>query len=496
MTTIHPHRLARWRGGYLPPGLPAAIAQGIRHETLHFGDLAIEVPAPDAAQMQALARHVREAARRVLQPLRVSEIVTLVDKAVHRLLDPRDPWRQRADDLLPRVTGYDAEMVRLGLTAYLHNFRAPQLHRFVAEDFANPKVLDEFQPSPRGGQVRALGPALLAHGWAGNVPGLPLWSLACGLLVKAGNVGKLPSAEPVFASLFARLLAEVHPPLADCLAVVWWKGGEPGPAAALYREADCVLAYGGNEAIAQVRGLVPATTRFLGYGHKLGVALAGREALDPRRVGDLARQVAHDVVRYEQQGCYSPHVVYVERGGRIDPRGFSQRLAAELAAAGRRQPRPALALDEAAAVGAWREAAEMRTLSSAGAELLGDAQSSWAVAHAEGPLPLMPSAGWRCVQVVAVDALEAVPGLLAPHAAYLQTAALAVAPRRLQALAEALALAGVTRLCAPGAMTAPEAGWHHDGGFNLASLVRMVDIEAGAERASDALAGYAQEDRA
>ena len=62
--------------------------------------------------------------------------------------------------------------------------------------------------------MRAFGPALLVHSWAGNVPGLPLWSLACGLLVKAGNVGKLPSAEPVFASVFARLLAQVHPPLA------------------------------------------------------------------------------------------------------------------------------------------------------------------------------------------------------------------------------------------------------------------------------------------
>ncbi len=303
MTSSQPHRLARWRGGHLPPGLPADLVQGLRHEVLHFGDLAIEVPAPDAAQMQAVARHVREAARRVLQPLRVSEVIGLVDRAVHRLLDAGDPWRQRADDLLPRVTGYDAEMVRLGLTAYLHNFRAPQLHRFVAEDFANPKVLDEFQPSPRGGQVRALGPALLAHGWAGNVPGLPLWSLACGLLVEAGNVGKLPSAEPVFASLFAQLLAEVHPLLADALAVVWWRGGEAEPADTLWREAECVLAYGGQAAIEQVRGRVPATTRFLGYGHKLGVALAGREALDPRRVGDLARRVAHDVVRYEQQAA-------------------------------------------------------------------------------------------------------------------------------------------------------------------------------------------------
>ena len=42
-------------------------------------------------------------------------------------------------------------------------------------------------------------------------------------------------------------------------------------------------------------------------------------------------------------------------------------------------------------------------------------------------------------------------------------------------------------------MTQPEAGWHHDGRFNLADLVRMVEIEQAAERAADALAPYAQE---
>ena len=42
-------------------------------------------------------------------------------------------------------------------------------------------------------------------------------------------------------------------------------------------------------------------------------------------------------------------------------------------------------------------------------------------------------------------------------------------------------------------MTSPEAGWHHDGRFNLLDLVRMVEIEQSAERAADALAPYAQE---
>ena len=517
---------SQWAAGHLPP----AFASQIATRPLVFDDLTITVPAPDATQMQALAAHVARATREVLRPLPVSALIGHIDRAVARLLDPRDPWRQCADALLPRVTGYDAQMVHVALTGYLQQFRAPQLHRFVAEDFANPKVLDEFQPAAKGGAVRALGPTLLAHSWAGNVPGLPLWSLVCGLLVKAGGIGKLPSAEPVFASIFAQLLAEVYPPLTDALAVVWWKGGEAEPAASLYRAADCVLAYGGNEAIAQVRSQVPATTRFLPYGHKLGVALVGREVLDRQRGPLLARAAAQDVTRYEQQGCYSPHVIYVERGGPMDPRGFAQHLAAELAAQARQHPRRALGLDEAAAVGSWRQAAEVRSLLEAGHELLGDASAlapglasarsalgpatsaapdeagptafatavsapaSWFVAYANQPLALAPSAGWRCVQVVAVDALEEALALLEPHALFLQTAAVAVAPASLYPLAEHLAQAGITRVTALGRMTAPEAGWHHDGGFNLASLVRMVDLEMAAERAADRLAPYAQED--
>ena len=83
---------------------------------------------------------------------------------------------------------------------------------------------------------------------------------------------------------------------------------------------------------------------------------------------------------------------------------------------------------------------------------------------------------------------------LAPHAAFLQTAGVAAAPGELFQLAEILGRAGVTRVCAIGAMTAPEAGWHHDGRFNLLDLVRMVEIEHGAERAADGFAPYAQEE--
>ncbi|MEJ7932179.1 acyl-CoA reductase [Ramlibacter sp. AN1015] len=488
-----------WSAGYLPPAFDRDAAQWQR---LAFdgarGPLVVEVPTLAPAQMQALARSVRDAGRAHLKPLPVSAIVAVIDRAVARLLDADDPLRREADALLPRVTGLDAEMVKLALTSYLRSFRAPQLHRFIAEDFSNPKVLDEFQPAVKGGAVRALGPRLLAHSWSGNVPGLPLWSLVSGLLVKAPSIGKLPSDEPVFASLFARVLAEVHPPLADCLAVVWWRGGASEPAATLYREADAVLAYGGSAAVEQVRAQVPAATRFLHFGHKLGVAFVGRRALDTLRAPATARDAAHDIARHDQQGCYAPHVFYVERGARVAPREFAQYLAAALASVEHRHPRRPLAFEEAGAVAGWRHAAELRALSDAGehddaAALIGDEQAAWSVAYSPRLLPLAPTAGLRCVQVIAVDRLEDAVDWLAPHAQVLQTAAVAVEPAALYGLSERLAAVGVTRICALGATSAPEAGWHHDGRFNLLDLVRMAEIEQSAERAAEPLAPYAQE---
>jgi hypothetical protein len=474
------------------------MADDVQWHSLHFESagtrLEVKVPVLSGAQMKAVALRVKHASRVHLKTISVSQIIDVVDRAIARLLDPADPYRQEADQLLPVVTGYDPGMVRLGLTSYLKTFRAPELHRFVAEDFSNPKMLDEFQPAAKGGAVRAFGPELLVHSWAGNVPGLPLWSLVCGLLVKAGNVGKLPSAEPLFAGLFARLLAEVHPPLADCLAVVWWKGGDDGPASALFAEADTVLAYGGNESLEQVRRRLPVTTRFLPYGHKLGFGMIGRAALDAQRAPATARLAAHDVVRYDQQGCYSPHMFYVERGGKVAPREFAQYLASELANLQRRFPRRTPALEDATAIANWRQSSELRSLSAEGAALIGDAGAAWAVAYADRPQTLAPTAANRNIQVVAVDSLDQVIPLVEQHRPFLQTAGLAAAPAELFRLAGLLGQAGVTRIAAIGAMTAPEAGWHHDGRFNLLDLVRIVEIEQSAERGADKLAPYADEE--
>ncbi|WP_251862971.1 acyl-CoA reductase [Achromobacter sp. Marseille-Q4962] len=489
----------RVEAGYLP-GLAAAEVQWQALSFERDGErLEVAVPVLSAPQMEALAARVRRASAQHLKTMTVSEIIAVIDRAVGRLLDRDDPYRRRADALLPFVSGYDAEMVRLGLTGLLKTFRAPQLHRFVAEDFPNPKVLDGFQPAAKGGAVRAYGPGLLAHTWAGNVPALALWSLVCGLLVKAGSIGKVPSAEPLFAGWFARLLAEAHPPLADCLAVVWWRGAGGDEADALYAQADAVVAYGGNEALQAIQRRLPVTTRFLAHGHKLGFGVVSAAALDAVNAPAVARRAAWDVMRYDQQGCYSPHMFYVQRGGAVAPREFAGYLAGELANLQRRYPRRALDLEESAALAKWRQSIEWKA-AGAGDALLGDPGAAWTVVYADAPQELAPTATQRSIVVAAIGSLDEVAAAvagralagraLAGRASFLQTAGVAAAPEELYRLAEQLGAAGVTRISALGAMSVPEAGWHHDGRFNLLDLVRMTEIEQSAEAAAEPYAPY------
>ena len=148
------------------------------------------------------------------------------------------------------------------------------------------------------------------------------------------------------------------------------------------------------------------------------------------------------------------------------------------------------------AVAHWRQALEWQALSAApGAgqapQLIGTPTDAWSVAYSDAIQPLSPTALQRTIQVVGVDALDDVLPVVAAHQQFLQTAGVAAAPEELYRLASSLGAVGVTRISAIGSMSTPEAGWHHDGRFNLLDLVRMVEIEQSAESAAEPFAPYA-----
>ncbi|MCI3922228.1 acyl-CoA reductase [Paenibacillus sp. TRM 82003] len=472
------------RAGYLPASFPGAaeIAWATRRYDVPDGGFDVEVPSPTPSQLSALADFLRARRADGIARLSTSRIVDAIDAVVCRLLDPASGERAAAVGLLRAITGYDEETVKQGVRRTLETFRRPQLLRALAQDFPSVGILDGFVPQPGGGLSRAYGPALATHVWAGNVPGLPAWSLIAGLLVKSPTLGKTATAEPYFAGWLASAIARESPELADAMAIVSWKGGDAEAERAAFGASEVVVAYGGGEAIRDLRRRVPSEARLLAYGPKLSFGYVGKEALDARQGARLCALAALDVARYDQQGCYSPQQWFVDRGGRIEPQDFAAALARELENLRRTRPPRSTTAVERTAKAAFGDGASAAWTAEDG---------SWKVVYEEPAHPLLsPSALDRTVRVTAVDGLEAVVCAAAPYRAFLQTVGAAVSPERLLETAGALGDVGVTRVCAVGEMVSPEAGWHHDGRFMLADLVRLVDVDRSAETDAERYAEY------
>jgi hypothetical protein len=476
--------------GYLP-----RFQEGeLEYRTLTFEGksekLDIQVPVLSKQELDDVIAVVKQASSNILKSLTVTEIVQIIDRVIEQLLDRTNPYRQKAEKLLPIVTGYDEELIRIGLTNYLKTFRKQNLQRFLVEDFGNPLLLDEFQPRTKRGFSKAVGANLTVQIWSGNVPALPLWSLISSLIVKSGTIGKVPSAEPLFAGWFANMIVEAEPRLADCLAVIWWKGGDEEKERHLFQQADIVLAYGGNQSLESIKSRVPITTRFLPFGHKISFGIVSKISLDSRKAWKIVRDAAYDVIRYDQQGCYSPHLFYVQKGGNVSPREFARYLAHELENFEKRYPRRTLSIEEGVSLAEWKQKEEMSLFTKQEKEVLGEQNSSWTVVFGGNESELTPSCLNRVIKVVEVDELIDVLPNIEAYRTYLQTVGIAASPNELFQMAELLGAAGVTRITALGHMTSPEAGWHHDGRFNLLDLVNMVDIEHSAEEYAESLASY------
>jgi hypothetical protein len=458
---------------YVLPGLDeAAVAEW---QALRFrGGLELRFPKLTPAQLEAVMERVAACRDAYLAELPVLRVAELLDRAVSRWLEPHSHWRRLAEELLPAVTGYPEAVVCKGLAGYLATFRLENTRRLLEDELRDPRFLDEFRPrGAAGGRARAFGPRLTTHVFSGNVPGLPAQSLACALLVKSASLGKAASEEPLFPALFVQSLAEVDERLAACFAVTWWPGGTEELEAVAFGRAEAVIAYGSEAAIEAVKARVPLGARFVAYGHKLSFGVIGREWLTSERVEETARRAGYDLAKYDQQGCLSPHLFYVERGGAISPREFAARLADALGQYQQAMPRGRIALAEAAAIRELRAAYEFR-VDAALFESPGD--TAWTVAYDEDPR-FEASCLNRTIRIKPLDDALEVAELARPVRAYLQTCGAGLDPPRLERLAGALGRLGLDRVCPLGRMPDPSPSWHHDGRFNLLDLVRWTDLE-------------------
>lgn len=457
--------------------LPGTREHEIREwRTFNFPNIDIVVPCLSADGLRAQADRLKDAQSNYLAKVPVARIVALLDRVATRWLEPASPYRREAERLLPLVTGYAEPAIRKGLASWLATLREQNVLRLLHSELLDPAVLDGFAPrGESGGETRAFGPRLTVHVWSGNVPGLPAQSLLSALLVKSASLGKVASEEPLFATLLAESIAEVDPRLADCLAVTYWPGGDEEFESVTFAQADALIAYGTERAIESIRSRVPTSARFIGYGHKLSFGAIAREALAPEQCADTVDRAAYDVAKYDQQGCLSPHVFYVEDGGACSPRDFASALSTRLGEYDAIVPRGRLTLEEAASQTSLRQRFELRELAgepvalcaSDGGVVLFDADPTFEASCLNRTIYIKPVA----------DLLTDLPPLVRPVRRYLQTCGVAASSEHRRAIAEVLGRLGVDRVCPLGRMGDVAPTWHHDGRFNLLELLRWTDIE-------------------
>jgi hypothetical protein len=302
-------------------------------------------------------------------------------------------------------------------------------------------------------------------------------SIALGVLTRSAQFVKCASGASFLPRLFAHSLYEAEPKLGACLEIAEWRGGRADIEKALFEEADCVTATGSDEALAAIRHHVPLRARFLGYGHRLSFAYIASEALTGFQAKKTAARAAADVVAWNQLGCLSPHVIYVEHGGGVAVEQFAEMLADELSKREQSEPRGEVSTETAATIASRRAFYEVRAAHSPDTRFWRSENSTaWTVVY-EADARFQLSCLNRFIYVKGVSDLKTTLENASAISGKVSTVGIAANEEKSRELAAQLAAWGVARICPLGQMQNPPLTWRHDGRPALGHLVTWVDWE-------------------
>lgn len=409
------------------------------------------------------------------------DMIRVLSSLAESWLDPEYSFRIKLFREGPEATGFSKETLHIGIDEFFSQINAKNLRHLVVQDLGHAKRLDGFhsndleQNTDRASTVRA--PELLVHIASGNLPNSTLTSMILGLLVRSAQFVKCGTGGSFIPRLFAHSLYEVEPKLAACLEIAEWKGGTHPLESVLFAEADCVTANGNDETLEAIRRHIPAKVRFLGYGHRVSFGYVTHDALSGSDAPKVVKNAAHDVIAWNQLGCLSPHVFYVENGGKITPEEFAALLANELAHHEEQTPRGKVQAEEAAAIHHRRSFYDIRAANSTDVKKWQSEQSTaWTVVYENDPRFQLSCLN-RFIYIKAVaNPTEAMQGADKVFG-QVSSVGIAAPQNRAQVLAEQLARWGVPRICPIGKMQKPPLTWRHDGRPSLADLVTWSDWE-------------------
>ena len=328
-----------------------------------------------------------------------------------------------------------------------------------------PEDLPDLTPPGRAPIRRRRMPlGVLFHMAAGNVDGLPAYSVVEGLLAGNVNILKLPAQDRGASLLLLRELVRLEPRLRDFVYVFDVPSTDLQSLERFAKIADAVVVWGGDEAVRAARTLAGPDTALICWGHKLSFAYA----VPPVSDGDLEALADH-ICATGQLLCSSCQGIFLDTGDMGEVYALAERLFPILQAAARRHPPADPALRARATLELY--ARELEADSGGRRICRGGGVSVTAAPDSQLELGLLAGNCW--VKPLPRD--QIVPRLK-PRKGCLQTAGLLCPEGEREALSALLARAGVVRVTGPGDMSRTVPGEAHDGTYPLAAYTRVVEV--------------------
>jgi hypothetical protein len=408
-------------------------------------------------------------------------LVEILTRVAKDWLNPEFPFRKLALAEGPAAIGFPRPTLSAGLDAFFRQLTPEAFHALLEQDLGHGERLDQIVASPPEQQTGrasiAIAPEFLVHVAAGNLPNPTLTSIILGVLARSAQLVKCATGTALLPRLFAHSLYEAERKLGACLEVAEWRGGNGALEQALFDQADCLTATGNDETLAELKQRVPHKVRLLGYGSRLSFGFIAKEVLSGLHARKVVERATNDIVAWNQLGCLSPHVIYVQAGGAILADKFAEMLAESMAERELNEPRGDVPLETAALISSRRSIYELRAAHSPDTRLWCSKESTaWTVVYETDPR-FQISCLNRFIYIKeaknlteALQSADSVRGKIS-------TVGLAVPEHEAQQMATDLARWGATRVCPLGRMQQPSLAWRHDGAPAFGDLITWTDWE-------------------
>jgi hypothetical protein len=467
------------------PHLP--LSTNIEYKYTPLGDeFQLRTPLLTKNIVQEILADLRKQREKYLCTTDISTILDNIDKVTENWLNPLYKGRILAREVLPLVTGFSQEMIDAwGFGRFLSILKKENFPIFNKLDHEKYQAF-----SIHGdGLVRAYGshqithsnsnPVLIGHICAGNIIGIGAIEIILDKVIDAATWVKPPSEEPVFTALYAKSIAEIDPHLAYTIAVLPYESKNSTLNEYLFSQSDLIRATGGEIARRNLTALSQKyNTPVAGHWHKLSFITIAREYLN-KRSREIAELVSLDVSAWDQQGCFSPHEIFVEQGGKVSPEKFAHLLAEEMEVTAKILPK-GMKSGKMQVLGGYHRYFKKQLMGEP-VKIYQSQTKDWLVIYDETAKGFEPSPQFRVIRVRPVNDIMNVVDIVRPLGQFLQTTGVAIPNDRILPFADALGNVGVTNIRAISSMTLQKSWEPWDGRFPLQELfehdsIRWVSI--------------------